>query len=533
MTDSLNPFIASPSGTGPNAILFLYSPRMYDTQVLRPFVYGFTDGAVNKLLGAADTMTGALGRSDIIGSEEVASCIKPDTNGVSIDMQTMSALWTFTLVITRPNDYAGTVMFASGYRTTIMTGQCLDEPVNQFGTPNPDCHLQVHSRQVLRTSQPSVGLLGARSPTQVLCADDILDPSLNMCAPTKDLYLLTPYTVLSNYDGVDMPTTTPQLCALSTLNKRNPVQSALKTPGVHLKQIVQGLDTQNREASAEEYSPNGMSSMGAMYGADDIQQYKEGLINKYSQASFGTAPQTDGLDATDIFTIGEVDRMYNGGLKVQVQHVAPTAQYEVVPQTILNPKVMYSSLISSSISAIAADVGLSSISFAYTSYDPMKSSDLIKSTFQVVADDAYLTCPPQDPEMLKRTLMGAVEMFKVLFEKNVAPFIIPVVGNFEVMARYSVNGECQVNLKLLDFNMNTNLSDTAFMETPMRLSGLTTTSVGSIDTFNNNGQSLNSLMLLTQGKTQANAMGLPAFSGGHPIEDAPIPAMDYSSIEGF
>ena len=135
--------------------------------------------------------------------------------------------------------------------------------------------------------------------------------------------------------------------------------------------------------------------------------------------------------------------------------------------------------------------------------------------------------------MLKRTLMGAVEMFKVLFEKNVAPFIIPVVGNFEVMARYSVNGECQVNLKLLDFNMNTNLSDTAFMETPMRLSGLTTTSVGSIDTFNNNGQSLNSLMLLTQGKTQANAMGLPAFSGGHPIEDAPIPAMDYSSIEGF
>ena len=57
--DDLNPFLISgeAGGNRPVAILFLYSPRQYGTQVLRPYIYAFSENAVDKLLGGGDTMS--------------------------------------------------------------------------------------------------------------------------------------------------------------------------------------------------------------------------------------------------------------------------------------------------------------------------------------------------------------------------------------------------------------------------------------------------------------------------------------------
>lgn len=528
MDNNLNPFLIDSSDSGkPVAILFLYSPRIYGTQVLRPYVYSFSNEAVDKLLGAAPTMTEAFRRPDIASTEEVASCIKPDACGIGLNMDVASMMWTFLLFVRQPNNYNGVALKANGFNTAIMTGQCLDEPVGPMGSINPDCRLMVHSRQVMnaRTIGSS---MGARLDAKVLTADDIIDPSMNMLATNQDLYLTTPFTVMENCDddGAGNMVTTEATVALTALN-RSSVPVALKTPGVHMNQILNGLDIQNKESASAEYAPSGLSGLDTMMPADDIDAYRTGFTNKMSQMTMG-CPVQNGIDVTNLFSIGELDTLYNGGLKVKIQSVSPTAQYEVVPQDLQNPKVAYSSFIGSSIVGLAMDTGLSSISFMYTSHDPLKANDLVKSTFQVIPDDTYLAVPPNDPMLLRQMLSSAVQMFQTMFEKNVAMFITPVVGNFTVMVRYSNTGECQINLQLDDYDMNTNLSADGWIEAPMRMGSVTTTSVGGLGTFKGNGHVLNKLVLLTQGKTQYGS-----FVGGPstPIDQAEPEIPDYSSVE--
>ena len=527
--DNINPFLidGGMDGNRPVAILFLYTPRIYGTQVLRPYVYSFSETAVDKLLGGGDTMSEAFRRADIAGSEEVASCIKPDPNGISLNMDVASMMWTFLLFIRVPNNYNGAVMQAHGFNTSIMTGQCLEEPVGPMGSINPDCRLMVHSRQVMN-SGTILGAAGARQKTRIMVSDDIIDPSMSMASNNRELFLMTPFTVMEHYDDGDVRASTEGEVALPALD-RSPVPVALKTPGVHMTKILNGLDIQNKEAASQEFSPDGLSGLDTLSPADDIDQYKTGFTNKMSQLSMGCATQLNGVDATSLFTIGELDRIYNGGLKVKVQHVSETARYDVIPQDISNPKVAYSSFIASSIIGLAMDTGLSSISFMYTSHDPIKADLLVKSTFQVAPDDTYLAAPPKDPEMARKTLVSAVQTFQTLFEKNVAMFIVPVVGDFTVMVRYSNTGECQVNLQLEDFGMNTNLSADAWLESPMRMSAVTTTSVGNRETFMGNGHTLSSLLLYTQGKTQMGALGIPAFRT--PMNDAVPDIPDYSTGE--
>ena len=530
--DNLNPFLIGGGDLGGNrpvAILFLYSPRQYGTQVLRPYVYSFSENAVDKLLGGGDTMSEAFRRADIAGSEEVASCIRPDPNGISLNMDIASMMWTFLLFIRQPNNYNGAVMQAHGFNTAIMTGQCLEEPIGPLGAINENCRLMVHSRQIMN-SGTLLNAAGARQKTRILVSDDIIDPSMSMASNNRELFLCTPFTVMEHYDEGDVRASTEGQVALPALD-RSAVPVALKTPGVHMTKILNGLDIQNKEAASAEFSPDGLSGLDTLSPADDIDQYKTGFTNKMSQLSIGCPTQMNGIDATSLFTIGELDQIYNGGLQVKIQHVSETARYDVIPQDISNPKVAYSSFIASSIIGLAMDTGLSSISFMYTSHDPIKANCLVKSTFQVAPDDTYLAAPPSDPEMLRRTLVSAVQTFQTLFEKNVAMFIVPVVGDFTVAVRYSNTGECQVNLQLEDFGMNTNLSDDAWVESPMRMSAVTTTSVGSRDTFMGNGHTLNSLLLYTQGKTQMGALGVPAFRT--PMNDAVPDLQDYSEKENI
>ena len=528
--DNLNPFLINGGDVGGNqpvAILFLYTPRQYGTQVLRPYVYAFSERAVDKLLGGGDTMSDAFRRADIASSEEVASCIRPDPNGISLNMDVASMMWTFLLFIRTPNNYQGSVMQAHGFNTSIMTGQCLEEPIGPGGAINENCRLMVHSRQIMNSGM-ILNSMGARQKTRIMVSDDIIDPSMSMAADNRDLYLVTPFTVMEHYDDGDVRASTEGACALPALD-RSPVPVALKTPGVHMTKILNGLDIQNKESATQEFSPDGLSGLDTLAPADDIDQYKVGFTNKMSQMTIGCPTQTNGVDATGLFTIGELDRVYNGGLQVKVQHVSEQARYDVIPQDISNPKVAYSSFIASSIIGLAMDTGLSSISFMYTSYDPIKQNELVKSTFQVAPDDTYLAAPPNDPTMARQTLVSAVQTFQTLFEKNVAMFIVPVVGDFTVAVRYSNTGECQVNLQLEDFGMNTNLSADAWLEAPMRMSSLTSTSVGTRDTFMGNGHVLSGLLMYTIGKTQANALGIPAFRD--PMNDAPTDIQDYSSIE--
>ena len=542
MEELVSPF-ATPSTVVGKAkvLLLLYSPRVYDTQVIRPFKYAFTDQALDLLMNKGPTMSAALARPDVAGSEAIANTIVPDEgmNSVMMDMNFLSSSWTFMLLIRQPNNYVGVAMSASGVRTTVMTGHCIGEPANPFtlgmSTPtlNPDCQFIVQGRQVLNDSSNMIDAFGMRNRSSIIWNDDVVDPSLNMQAPNRDLYFMTPDRVLSNYEylGTDESTlSTPGMCAVQS-SDRTAIQATLKTPGIHLRQIVECLDSQNKETTMSEYAPSGISNAGGAFSpADDVDVYKSGVVSKLSSGAAASMIQAGPIDALSVFTLKDILHEYPD-TDISFQRFAnPTAQYDVIPQTVVSPVVAYSSFISSSVSSLASDTGLASMDFMYTSYDPAKRNCAEKDTFQFVSSSVHLICPPSDPGMCSMTLAGAVDSFKKLFVVNVVPFITGILGHFTVTARYMNNGETLVDLKLLDYGNNTNMN--GWYESPNRMGNFSSTSLGSEEAFNNNAHSLNAFVLKTQGKSSTTGAfsANPVGTGVGMMDSAPV---DIPNPTGF
>lgn len=521
-----NPLRIDPTQTGPWCKLYLYSPRIYGTQVLKPIVYGFTENSANFLLGKGDTLDDAIRRKDVINSPQVAEIMKPDGMGTPIDMTGFNSLWTFVLLIHIPNNYNGGILSAEGSKLLVFKGHCGDEPLDPnsawMSTPiiNRNCPLFVHSREILRDNPTQINAFGMRDTVDVCGVTDVIDGSLNMCSNSKELFLMTPSDVLENFSvrGNNV-TSAAGLCSIT--NDRKAVQTDLKNPGLHLKQILQGIDATNAETESAEYAPHGIDSFsGALSPATDATQYKQSVVNQLSMMN-GAANMEQGIEIRNVVTIGDVERQYPN-MVVIPQQICPTAQMDILPQDYVSKRTNYSSFAASAISAIAAGCGLSSISFQYQSYDPMRRSELNKSSFQVVSENVMLTCPPSNQALYADTLKATVQLFRIKFENDLVPFIKYVCGEFFLQAIYSTNGETVVNLQFLDDTHSTN--GDGWFETPARLSSLSSTSVGNQDNFNNNGHSLNAFVMHIQGQTQAGALGLAAFDrpgidfGNAPVE---------------
>lgn len=509
-----NAFRIDPSQSGPWAKLFLFSQRNYGNLVLRPFVYGFTEEAANFLLGKGDSLSEAFNRKDVQNTESVASMIRPDSIGTEIDMSGFNNMWTFTLVIHIPNNCKSGILAAEGAQLMVFKGHCGEEPLDPnsvwMSTPiiNRNCPLFVHSREILRANPTTINAFGSMGTVDVCGVTDVIDGCINMCSKDKELLLMTPSNVLENFSVKGISNASAAgLCSIA--NDRKTVQTELKDPGLHLRQILQGIDASIDEAASREYAPHGIDSFsGALSPAADVAQFKATVVNQLS-AMNGPSDIEQGIAIKSVVTIGDVERAYPN-LIVQPQQISSTPQMEILPQDYQSKRTFYSSMAASAISAIAAGCGLSSISFQYQSYDPKRKDELIKSSFAVISDNAFLTYPPANPEMYNSALVAAVKLFRYKFENDVVPFIRLPAGDFFIQSTYSNNAETTVNLQFLDDTRSTN--GTGWLETPNRLSSLSSTSIGDKENFDSNGHALNAFVAQIQGHTQVSAItGLPAF----------------------
>lgn len=507
-----DPLRIDTSNQGGWAKLYLYAPQTYGTQVLRPFVYGFTEDVAGFLMDKGDSLGAAIKRKDVMNTENVANIIRPDPVGTSIDMTGFSSMWSFVLILHIPNNANSGILAAEGSKLLVFRGHCGDEPIDPssawMSTPivNRNCGLIVHSREIVRDNPKFISAFGMRGSMDVVGTTDVIDGSLNMCANDHDLFLLTPSDVLGNYSyrGIDAASA-PGLSSIS--NARTPISSNLKDPGLHLRQILQGIDASNEEISMAEFAPHGIDSFsGAMSAATDVAQYKENVVNQLT-AMIG--PDTEqGIELKNIVTIGDVERAYPN-MTVIPSQINDPSMMDIIPQDAPSKRTAYSSMAASAISSIAAGCGLGSIAFMFQSYDPARSGELDKTSHQVVPEYTTLTCPPSDPSMYNNTLRAAVELFMMKIKNDLAPFIKYVCGDFAIQAYYAFDRETMVDLQFLDDTPTTNGG--GWFQTPSRLSSLSTTSVGNKMNFENNGKSLNSFVMQIQGKTQKGALGLTAF----------------------
>lgn len=523
-------------GNKSKAILVLYTPRNYSTQVLRPYMYGFSESFTGKLLDSPDQkMSSGLDRIDVAKTDSVAGAIRPETNGIGIDMSMFNQFWTFVLMIYKNNEHPD-IFATEGGRVTIISGYCMDEPIAQTSMWDPNhyitnqqCRLVVQRREVVGSSIEGNQVLGLRSATDVMCTEDIVNESLNMMASNHDLYRMTPCDVLSHYQlggEVGGSISAPGMCSLPTLARdknskegvRNiPITTGYKSPGAHLKGILQSLDLQIARSQQDQWSPRSISDFTAVTDAFDVDNFKNGVIRALSNNEGAAAIQTGNIDILGGLTLGDIEREYPSCQVHVTKFQSKDAQFEVTPQTLMSDQIAYSSMVGSAVSAIAADCGLGSISFQYQFYHPMHRGELDKSHFQCVPDSVTLTCQPAIPTDYNNILKAAVQQFRYRIHHELAPYIAGIHGNFCMQVMYANCAETAVHLDFLDNDVSKKFS--GFVETPMRIASLGSTSLGGEGHFEANAHALNALVLGTQGRTDISAMtGLPAFESGETVK---------------
>lgn len=527
-TGPFNPGQIDMSGSGMWARLDLHAPQSYGTQVLRPFVYGFGTDTVDTLLSKGDNIADVFKRKDVQNSSVMSEIIKPDPTGVMIHMDGFNACWSFVLTIHIPNNVNSGILAAEGSKYLIFRGHCADEPVVPssiyLSTPiiNKECRLIVHSREIIRNNPKIINAFGNRGTTDVCGAVDVIDGCLNVCSDNRELFVIKPSDVLENYSlsGLGESVSAPGLCSIT--NDRQPISTSLKNPGLHLKQIIQGISATEEEMKVAEFAPHGFDSFnGAMSPMNDCSVYKENVVSQLSMMG-GAGEVSQGVDIKGVVTIADVERAYPNLVVQPITREVQNMMMDIVPQEGVSKKTVYSSMAASAISSIASGCGLASIAFMYTSYNPNKGDSLDKSDYRVKEEMCTLTCPPADPNAYGNTLKAAVQLFMMKMHNDLEPFIKYTCGDFMLTATYSLDTETRVDLQFLD---DANMS-AGWFETPSRLSSLSSTSVGTKDNFTSNGHALNAFVLGIQGKTQKNALGLSAFD--RPIMEAPVE----SSLDG-
>lgn len=523
ITDSYVPTGMTPVGgcfeSKGRAMLFLYSPRMYGTQVLRPYTYQIDGNAVDKLVYGGDSMLKALSRKDIATSPEIAGAVMPEANGTKLDMNAVGQLWTFVLQIDLTSPWLGgsAVSRAIARRRVVYTGLCLDEPLNPLtlwnGQPtlNENCPLRfTHATETV--IDPGVGATGAQSRLMVRSDVDIVDSALDQQANNEDLYIATPDKVLKNTKP-ESGISTEGLCALANQRKGVGIVTTLKSPLAHLRQLCMGIDQQVHmfEAATGNTVASHMSDPQDIY---DVDNFKSGVTGEWGQLSTSANSSVGNIEAGDIILMGFLVRNYPDIVVIpnKINTWSPIAEQNgVVDQTKMDPKSIYSSMVAASIATLANNFGFSRIDFSYDSIVGQFDSDR-QGSFEV--RDAELLTPPSDPEAAKQFLAHALEMFRHQLLIDLVPALKAAkCGDFQMHVMYMINAETYVDLNFYDWQSSSN---DGIYETTNRIANVNNTSIATGKQFIHNGTVLNSLVTSIYGRNMGDQFGIGKQGGQDP-----------------
>lgn len=498
-----------------NACIIFYSPRIYGTQVLRPYSYNITGNTIDKLACGGPTMKDAISKKDIATHPDVAGAIQPTANGTPLDMAAANQSWTFTLMVDIASPWlAGSALSgAQARRRIIMSGICLDEPVSPitrysgYPTYNDDCHLRItHASEI--ALDPGVSPAGVNTKAIIRSDMDIIDRSMQKDAP-EDLYIGTPDKVLTcndNKSGIS----TEGLAAVTNLHQGAGIISNLKSPVSHLRQLCMGLDQQVGlyEASGPLGVANPITDERNVF---DVDQFKSGVASEWSQMSSGTNYTTGGIKTGQVVSLRTLKSMYpalTNPQNIYKMELRPMSDVMtaggVRDQMIVDPKTVYSSMVASAISTLAINFGFDLIDFSYDSNGDQFSGN--QGSFQV--RDCRLIMQPSDPAAAKYMCANALEMFRRQLSIDLVPTIFASNnGQFQMHVNYVRNGDTVVDLNFYDWP---SLSGGVF-EAPNRISNTGTTSVVTGQQFIHNGNMLDVLVHNVYGKNVRNQFGVTAF----------------------
>lgn len=449
------------------SVMYIFTPRRFSLQVKRPLLYTLNDMALEKL---ATGFTHVVTDHDqtlltqLIKSPETYNLVLPSTEGIPIDMGSMSNNYTFILVIRdipfRTNDPLAGLRRPVSDTLTYYYGYFTQEPLNplDFGggrslNPKAGC---IITHQTRVNDLKAFGPMGMTQRINVACDEDVVIPTaLAHVARSNgnDLHIMTPdelFGASSQYragrGGVNIKHNST---ALGMLNANVTIDSSLHNPRDNFAFLVK----QTADMLERSVSDNITSSIGGTRASDDTMRMllQDGLTQRSGMSSLA------GLDVNTYYTLQQIDQRF-GPETVLVEQPHAT-MYGVADQGATSPSTVFSSLFSSMLPGILAKNALATISFNYASYNRQIE---------------WLHVEGLMPNMENDDLMRRAHSVKVELESSIFHMMKEARGDFEVSTMSTSGGISNCLIRFMDDFR----PETAPFETPTLLGGYNTNLVG-------------------------------------------------------
>ena len=492
-----------------HAIMYVFSPNMVPTQVLRPYQYNFSGNFIDALSDTRENFRSIIKQPEGTKlANDINKAIMPNPNGIPLDTQTISQQWSFVLIADSQSPSSnGRLQTASPVIRTITTGYCSEEPINPItGTINPHAIL-MFTKTSVTTISPSIGPHGLQS--KEICNNDIslVDDKVGMMT-NQLLFSGTPRDLVKGftYDRLNNNTiSTPGDACLSNIKDGDGskmIDNLLSTPSMQLGDIVQAIGTGITTAETEVCGTTSALTPNAMSDPLDI------AIDNFNLAVPGSdiVLMRGSLDTAHPMSMQQLCMFYPNMNVIKVP-VPAINSWDSSPQDVQTKRNAMSSMLAASMSNLLAASGLASISFRYDSYAGMTGFGLGDKNGIFHPLDFATIIQSNDNEQVR-----AVNLFELLFKRNLVPIVRTVGGEFTLMCHIDIVGHMLIDLLYRDeYGLN---PGEGWYETSGKLGGFTNPMIADQDTFNTNAQQLTALAHNVAGNHLA---GNPNFQFGSPL----------------
>lgn len=508
---------------GPRATLFLFSPKLLPTQVLRSYAYNLTPQFYNDVLGRASTLQEAVAPNGAGKADSVVTAILPEDIGTMLNTYELSNTWSFVLTIDdNPINHgirhaapsASTRFIGTGYVAGLDTLRA-EEPVNPMTcSVNPRAVL-VFTHATVTYLHNEIGVRGGSRKYSVSHDTDLVSAmTATMSASTDTLFLGTPGDIMSMVDTSDPNSMVgaygPLAITEETVGQGSKtVSSVLKSPKHQLNNVMHSLDV----ALAHTDDDFIKSSILPETPSVQAEAVKNTFRNNLPGANYSLPKQ--GIDTSKPITLTQLTTMFPN-IEIRPISVPNQGSWGVSPQENMSIRNKMCSMVAAMISSVLPGCGLADISFRYNSWI---KSDAFSATPSGVWEfyEPIHSLSQSTPEQMTRM----VELFKMTLENELFPILRAVRGEFDLMAICNLTGEILLDLNYYDDQRVTSDPGEGFYETNGRLGGLLNPMICKLDVLNSNAGQLNALA----DEAVMNRIGPSAF--GDPqnkyiLEDQPV-----------
>ena len=483
-------------------ILFLFTPRAFQKQAIRPLAYSLNDKFVNEindsiLENIENVETFSMIRNLANSPNAQGAFIPVHNNPMEVNMNDFSNNWSFLLIVN--NETANFTTHANGFgganspltnrmreNRVVYSGFFLnDEPINRTtmntGNPtlNPDATIMIthktHTNKL--THMHNNGMTGKRSG--VISDSDVVHPNIINKITNTGVHQLTPDILMENTEAhtdAESNYVTSSMYGENTEinNSQNTINidSNLSSPKDNIRKILKGVVLATSAVLSIDHMGNygqagDLSSM-LDSGHDD-------LFTGTMRNSFKPHPDLIGMSANDVVSIVELVARYD-----------PTIQPVVIENTLNDsvnqfdntPRNIWSSMIVTTVPAIMSNCLLNQVSMQYDSYGVDGRSPAVY--FNDVGTIVDMT------ESEKQTKVNA---FLYCISTDVFEMLYQARGHFSLQFSINIGG---ISKCILNFYSDDNKVAEPY-EVPTIAGGLLSNMLGDVNVASHNGESLSGL----------------------------------------